>query len=70
MGDEATLVELPKWMFDAAQCATMRVEESSHANCEALLLLRSTIIDLLASKDREVNVKTVPIQMSESRRHR
>lgn len=68
MGDEATLVELPKWMFDAAQCATMRLEEFSHVDCEALLLLMSTIIDL-SPKIREVGVKTVPIPLSESRRH-
>jgi hypothetical protein len=53
MGDEGTLLELPKWMFDAAQCATMRIEESSRADCEALLLLKNTIADLFASKGRK-----------------
>jgi len=61
MGDDAALIELPKWMFDAAQCATMRIEDRAYADFEALRLLKTTIADLCASKGPAVGATTVPV---------
>ncbi len=39
------LVEIPKWMFDAAECAPMRVAGTPHVDCEALRNLSRTIAE-------------------------
>lgn len=43
------LVEIPRWMFDAAECATMRAAEQPHVDCEALRVLKNTMRELSVS---------------------
>ena len=43
------LVEVPKWMFDAVECAGMRIETVPHVDCEKLRMLKKAIVDLCAS---------------------
>lgn len=43
------LVEVPKWMFDAAECAEMRIEALARIDCETLRALMKTIIEQRAS---------------------
>jgi hypothetical protein len=57
----AMLVEIPKWMFDAARCATMRVAELPHVDCATLRILESTIAEQC------VSVKAVVLQPQLSR---
>jgi hypothetical protein len=57
----AMLVEVPKWMFDAAHCATMRVAEVPHVDCATLRILESTIAEQC------VSVKAVVLQPQVSR---
>ena len=45
----AMLVEIPKWMFDAAPCATMRIAELPHVDCATLRILESTIAEQCVS---------------------
>src|SRR5439155_27200475 len=40
---DAMLVEIPKWMFDAAHCATLRVTEGAHVDCAALCTSQNSI---------------------------
>jgi hypothetical protein len=37
------LVEIPRWMFDAVECATMRSAGLPHVGCDALRALKNTI---------------------------
>ena len=41
----AMLVETPRWMFDASQCATMQLAESACVDCETLRALKNTIAE-------------------------
>lgn len=51
----AMLVEIPQWMFDAAQCATMRLAEVlPHVDCATLRALRSMIAERCVSTEVEV----------------
>lgn len=43
------LVEVPKWMFDAAECGRMRIENIPHVDCTILRALSSTITEQRAS---------------------
>lgn len=43
------LVEVPKWMFDAAECAEMRIEALARVDCETLRALKKAIIEQRAS---------------------
>jgi hypothetical protein len=43
------LVEIPRWMFDAAECATMRAEELPYVDCASLRILKSTMRELSVS---------------------
>lgn len=45
---DAMLVEVPRWMFDAAQCAAMWLAELPHVECATLRALKSTIAELRA----------------------
>ena len=40
------VLEIPRWMFDAAECATMRTGELPYVNCEALRALKSTMTEM------------------------
>jgi hypothetical protein len=46
---DAMLVETPKWMFDAAHCATMRLRERPHVDCATLRTLKNSIAEQHAS---------------------
>src|SRR5258707_4600852 len=46
---DAMLVEVPRWMFDAAQCATTRLEQQPQVDCATLRTLKSTIAEQRAS---------------------
>lgn len=48
---DAMLVEVPRWMFDAAHCARMRAAELPHVDCATLRALKSTIAEQRASVD-------------------
>jgi hypothetical protein len=43
------LVEIPRWMFDAAQCATMQFADIPYVDCLALRALKITIVEQDAS---------------------
>ena len=58
---DAMLVETPKWMFDAAHCATMRVTERPHVDCATLRTLKSSIAE------QRVSVKAAVLQPQLSR---
>lgn len=40
---DTMLIEIPKWMFDAAHCATMRLVDDPRVDCETLRRLKTTI---------------------------
>jgi hypothetical protein len=40
---DAMLVEIPKWMLDAAHCAPMRLVDDPHVDCATLRTLKSAI---------------------------
>jgi len=42
---DAMLVEIPKWMFDAAHCATLRLTEHPHVDCATLRTLKNSIVE-------------------------
>lgn len=46
---DAMLVEIPKWMFDAAECARMRLANDPHVDCATLRILKSTITEQIVS---------------------
>src|SRR6266566_6636462 len=51
----AMLFEIPRWMFDAAQCATMRLAELfPHVDCATLRALRSMIAEQCVSAEAVV----------------
>jgi hypothetical protein len=58
---DAMLVEIPKWMFDAAHCATLRVTEQPHVDCAALCTLKNSIAE------QRVSVKASVLQPQLSR---
>jgi hypothetical protein len=43
------LVEVPRWMFDAAHCATMRAAGFAYVDCATLRALKITIAEQRAS---------------------
>lgn len=43
------LVEVPKWMFDAAECGSMRIENTPFVDCTVLRGLNRTIAEQRAS---------------------
>src|SRR5271157_2464116 len=45
----AMFVEIPKWMFDGAQCASMHLAELPHVDCATLRALKNTITEQSAS---------------------
>ena len=55
------LVEIPKWMFDAAHCATLRLTEQPHVDCATLRTLKSSIAE------QRVSVKVSVLQPQLSR---
>jgi hypothetical protein len=55
------LVEIPKWMFDAAHCATLRLAERPHVDCATLGTLKSSIAE------QRVSVKASVLQPQLSR---
>jgi hypothetical protein len=67
MGPDATLVEIPQWMFDPAQCAIMRVNTRPEVNCAALRDLKKTIADLFPSANA-IDVTTVAVPVNGPRR--
>jgi hypothetical protein len=40
---DAMLMEIPKWMFDAAHCVPMRLVDDPHVDCATLRTLKSAI---------------------------
>ena len=46
---DTMLVEIPKWMFDAAHCATMRLTEQAYVDCATLRALKNTITEQCVS---------------------
>ena len=58
---DAMLVEIPKWMFDAAHCATLRLTEQPHVDCATLRTLKSSIAE------QRVSVKVSVLQPQLSR---
>jgi hypothetical protein len=46
---DVMLVEIPRWMFDAAQCAAMQLADIPHVECLALRALKITIVEQNAS---------------------
>ena len=42
---DAMLVETPRWMFDAAHCATLRLTERPHVDCATLRTLKNSITE-------------------------
>jgi hypothetical protein len=55
------LVEVPKWMFDAAECAEMRIEALARIDCETLRALMKTIIEQRASLKSAVIQPVKPV---------
>jgi hypothetical protein len=55
------LVEIPKWMFDAAHCAALRLTEQPHVDCATLRTLMSSIAE------QRVSVKAPVLQPQLSR---
>lgn len=53
---DAMLVEIPKWMFDAGHCATLRLQEWPHVDCVTLRTLKSSIAE------QHVSVKAAVLQ--------
>ncbi len=51
---DAMLVEIPKWMFDAAHCAPMRLVDDPHVDCATLRTLRNTISEQCVSSKAAV----------------
>lgn len=51
---EAMLVEVPRWMFDAAQCAAMQVAEIPHVDCATLHGLKRTVVELRTSLENSL----------------
>jgi hypothetical protein len=45
----AMLVEIPKWMFDATRCASMRFAELPQVDCATLRALESMIVEQCVS---------------------
>lgn len=43
------LVEVPKWMFDAAECASMRIESLPYVDCEKLRIFRKVMVEQRSS---------------------
>jgi len=43
------LVEIPRWMFDAAECASMRVMDMPHVDCQTLRALKNAVAEQSAS---------------------
>jgi hypothetical protein len=58
---DAMLVEIPKWMFDAAHCATLRLTEQPHVDCATLRALKNSITE------QRVSVRTSVLQPHLSR---
>jgi hypothetical protein len=58
---DAMLVEIPKWMFDAAHCATLRLAERPHVDCATLRTLKNSIAE------QRVSVKAPVLQPQLSR---
>lgn len=58
---DAMLVEIPKWMFDAAHCAALRLTEQPHVDCATLRTLMSSIAE------QRVSVKAPVLQPQLSR---
>lgn len=58
---DVMLVEIPKWMFDAAHCATIRLVDDPQVDCGTLRTLKSTI------SEQRVSVKAVVLQPQVSR---
>ena len=58
---DAMLVEIPKWMFDAAHCATLRLTERPHVDCTTLRRLQNSITE------QRVSVKVSVLQPQLSR---
>jgi hypothetical protein len=58
---DAMLVEIPKWMFDAAHCATMRLTEQAYVDCATLRALKNSIAE------QRVSVKASVLQPQLSR---
>ena len=58
---DAMLVEIPKWMLDAAQCAPMRLVDDPHVDCATLRTLKSAI------SEQRVSLNTVVLQPQVSR---
>ena len=58
---DTRLVEIPKWMFDAAHCATMRLREQAHVDCATLRALKNSIAE------QRVSVKASVLQPQLSR---
>jgi hypothetical protein len=46
---QTMLVEVPKWMFDAAECASMRIEKIPHVDCARLRALSKAMTEHRAS---------------------
>lgn len=46
---DVMLIKIPKWMFDAAHCATMRLVGNPRVDCQTLRELKSTIAKLSVS---------------------
>lgn len=58
---DTMLVEIPKWMFDAAHCATMRLTEQAYVDCATLRALKNSIAE------QRVSVKVSVLQPQLSR---
>lgn len=58
---DTMLVEIPKWMFDAAHCATMRLTEQAYVDCATLRALKNSIVE------QRVSVKVSVLQPQLSR---
>jgi hypothetical protein len=58
---DAMLIEIPKWMFDAAYCAPMRLVDDPHVDCATLRTLKSAI------SEQRVSVNAVMLQPQVSR---
>lgn len=58
---DAMLVEIPRWMFDAAHCATLRFTERPHVDCATLRSLKNSITE------QRVSVKAAVLQPQLSR---
>lgn len=46
---DVMLIEIPKWMFDTAHCATMHLVDGPRVDCETLSELKATIARLCVS---------------------